>query len=48
MWMEEMRGYEGGMAGLNWSRRMAGAAVVPPGSRYLGTVAAAPLGREGR
>jgi hypothetical protein len=48
MWVEEMRGYVGGMAGLNWSRRMAGEAVVPPGSGDLETVAAAPLGRGGR
>jgi hypothetical protein len=48
MWVEEMRGYEGGMVGLNWSRRMASVAVVPPGSRDLRTVAAAPVGREGR
>jgi hypothetical protein len=46
--VEEMRGYEGGMAGLNWSRRMVGVAMVPPGSRDLGTVAAAPVGRGGR
>jgi hypothetical protein len=46
--VEEIRGYEGGIAGLNWSRRMVGTALVPPGSRDLRTVATTPVGRGGR